>query len=193
MIAKAAILWDEPGTFNRFVNECCGICCDHVNQHLIASPFYRGRYVALVVPTGFGNPRYSRLLPGLRAAAPRIRRFVENGGRLLVFGAADERPGAYDWLPFPVEYRHEYRERALSFPGRTPYGSLIDGYDAGAVETDGVFPVHGGETVAETPEGEAVIIAKEIGEGAVVVATTHEYPSAKFMGAFCTAERETLF
>ena len=95
-------------------------------------------------------------------------------------------------MPFPVEYRHEYRERALSFPGSTPYGSLIDGYDAGAVETDGVFPVHGGETVAETPEGEAVIIAKEIGEGAVVVVTTPN-TVGKIMGAFCTAERESLF
>ena len=108
MIAKAAILWDEPGTFNRFVNECCGICCDHVNQHLIASPFYRGRYVALVVPTGFGNPRYSRLLPGLRAAAPRIRRFVENGGRLWCSEPQTSGPAPSTVLPSQWKYRHEY-------------------------------------------------------------------------------------
>jgi len=36
---------------------------------------------------GFANPDYSNLLPALRAAEKRIRRFVESGGRLLVFGA----------------------------------------------------------------------------------------------------------
>jgi glutamine amidotransferase-like uncharacterized protein len=191
---KAAVLWDEPGTFNRYVDECCGICCEHLNQHLIAAPFYRGRYVCLIVPTGFANQAYSRLLPGLRAASNRIEKFVENGGRLLVFGAADERPDAYDWLPFGVEYHFEFGQRRLAVAdGAERYIQLLDGYDLDAVETDGFFPAHEGEVVAATPEGQAVIIRKSVGKGEIVVTSTHEYPSAKFMGTFCTAERETLF
>ncbi|QSZ66112.1 hypothetical protein RJ40_00635 [Methanofollis aquaemaris] len=194
MTTKAAVLWDQPGTFNRYVDECCGICCEHLTQHLIAAPFFRGRYVALVIPTGFANQAYSRLLPGLRAASGRIERFVENGGRLLVFGAADERPGAYDWLPFEVEYRFEFGQRSLGFAdGEERYAPILDGYDLAAVETDGFFPAHEGEVVAGTPEGQAVIIRKDIGDGEILVTSTHEYPSAKFMGTFCTAERETLF
>ncbi|WP_067050991.1 hypothetical protein [Methanofollis ethanolicus] len=193
MTAKAAILWDEPGTFNRFVNECCGVSCDPINQLLVASPFYRGRYVALIVPTGFANPRYSRLLPALRAASGRIRTFVENGGHLLIFGAMDERPGAYDWLPFRVEYRHDFGQRKLVFPAESEYAAIVEDYDTDAVETDGVFPDADADVIAATPEGEAVVLAKQIGKGVVVVTSIHEYPSARFVGTFCTAERETLF
>ncbi|TAJ43991.1 type 1 glutamine amidotransferase family protein [Methanofollis fontis] len=193
MITKATILWDQPGTFNRYVNECCNVCCDHATHHMIAAPFYRARTVALIVPTGFANSTYSSLLPGLRASSRRIRSFVEKGGRLLVFGAMDYRAGAYDWLPFAVEYHHEFKQRPLLFPEESGYASLIDGYDTSAVETDGYFRDYDADVVAETPDGEAVIISRTVGDGVVIVTATHEYPSVPFMGAFCTAERETLF
>ncbi len=80
---------------------------------MLAAPFFRGTFNCLIIPTGFANPAYSNLLPALRAASPRIKKFVENGGNLLVFGAATDKPDAYDWLPFPVTYRHDCHPRRI--------------------------------------------------------------------------------
>ncbi|WP_243670817.1 BPL-N domain-containing protein [Methanoculleus chikugoensis] len=103
--------------FSRLIEDC-GAACESVNPNMLASPFWRGRFAALIVPTGFANPAYSNLLPpALRAAEGRIRRFVENGGRLLVFGAGCSRTDAYDWLPFPVTYSFAYGPRVVRFAG----------------------------------------------------------------------------
>ena len=81
---------------------------------MLAAPFFRGSFSCLIIPTGFANPAYCRLLPALRASSDRIQKFVENGGNLLVFGAAIDRPDVYDWLPFPVTYRHEVFPREIT-------------------------------------------------------------------------------
>lgn len=178
--------------FSRLIEDC-GACCETVGPHMLASPFWRGRFVALIVPTGFANPDYSNLLPALRAAGGRIRRFVENGGHLLVFGAGCPREGAYDWLPFPVTYTFSYGPRAVNFTGESRYNSLFAGYDLDAVECDGSFPAHGGETLAASSAGEALLVGKAIGKGTILVSSIHEYPSHEFLKEFSCGERETLF
>ena len=191
MIARTGFLWDSPQIFNRLIEECTG-CCELVTPQLLASPFYRGRFTAIVIPTGFGNPLYSRLLPALRASSHRIERFLESGGRILVFGAADERPGAYDWLPFQLSYRHGYAPRRVTFVPGSPWASLIEGYDPGALECDGTFPEHDGVAVATAGGGEAVIVGKEVGKGLVLAATVHEYPSKGFLATFSSGGEEAL-
>lgn len=178
--------------FSRLIEDC-GACCETVNPYMLASPFWRGRFVALIVPTGFANPAYSNLLPALRAAERRIRCFVENGGRLLVFGAGCPREDAYDWLPFPVTYTFAYGPRAVRFTRESNNSSLFAGYDHTAVECDGSFPAHGGETLAVSATGEALLIEKAIGDGMILVSSIHEYPSREFLKEFSCGERETLF
>jgi len=192
MTCRVGMLWDTPLIFSRLIEDC-GASCEAITPHMLATPFWRGRFVALIVPTGFANPTYSKLLPALRASSGRIERFVENGGRLLVFGAASTRQDAYDWLPIPVTYVHSYGPRAVRFTADSPYNSLISGYDLNAVECDGTFPSHGGETLAATQDGEALLISKEIGEGVILVTSVHEYPSREFLAEFSCADRETLF
>ena len=108
MNCRAGFVWATPLHFNRFIEDC-GIISELITPHMLSAPFYRPTLNCLIVPTGFANPAYSNLLPALRASSPRIRRFVENGGSLLVFGAATDKPDAYDWLPASV----------LAFPGPT--------------------------------------------------------------------------
>lgn len=192
MTCRTGLLWDSPLMFSRLIEDC-GACCETVNPYMLASPFWRGRFVALIVPTGFANPAYSNLLPALRAAGPRIRRFVENGGRLLVFGAGCSREDAYDWLPFPVTYTFAYGPRAVRFTSESEYTSLFAGYDLAAVECDGSFPAHGGEALAASASGEALLIRKAIGDGMILVSSIHEYPSREFLKVFSCGERETLF
>ena len=192
MICRTGLLWDGPLMFARLIEDC-GACCEAVNPYMLASPFWRGRFVSVIVPTGFANPAYSNLLPALRAAEERIRRFVESGGRLLVFGAGCAREDAYDWLPFPVTYSFAYGPRAVRYTNESEYTSLFDGYDLAAVECDGSFPAHGGETLAVSPSGEALLVGKAVGDGMVLVSSIHEYPSREFLKRFSCGERETLF
>jgi len=159
---------------------------------MLAAPFYRPIFNCLIIPTGFANPAYSNLLPALRASSPRIRRFVENGGNLLVFGAAADKPDAYDWLPFNVVYRHDCHPRSITFAAGSSTRSIVDDYDPAAIECDGIFPEHEGED-SGTSESTTVIIEKHVGKGKVVVTSVHEYPSRQFLKDFCAMGSLTPF
>jgi len=191
MSCRAGFVWGTKQHFNRYIEEC-GITCELVTPHMLAAPFYRGTFNCLIIPTGFANPAYSNLLPALRAASPRIKQFVENGGNLLVFGAATDKPDAYDWLPFRVEYRHDCHPRRIGCSPCSDSGTLITDYNPQCIECDGSFPSHDGETVGIAEESD-VIIEKKIGNGRIVVTSVHEYPSRDFFKNFCRAGTESRF
>ncbi|MDN7024406.1 hypothetical protein FGU65_05810 [Methanoculleus sp. FWC-SCC1] len=179
--------------FARLIEDC-GTCCEAITPHMLASPFYRGRFVSLIIPTGFGNADYSNLLPALRASQGRIRRFVENGGNLLIFGAGTDRPDAYDWLPFDLRYHHTYGPRPVRFREEdSRYASIIQGYDPRAIECDGSFTGYDAEAIATDDGGCAIVLEKTIQAGTVLVTSIHEYPSRAFLASFSCADRETLF
>jgi glutamine amidotransferase-like uncharacterized protein len=191
MSCRAGFVWGTKQHFNRYIEEC-GIACELVTPQMLAAPFYRGSFNCLIIPTGFANPAYSNLLPALRAASARIKKFVENGGNLLVFGAAVDRPDAYDWLPFPVAYRHECHPRRIECSLSSDAGTLIDDYNPQCIECDGSFLSHEGTRVgiAELCD---VIIEKKVGEGRIVVTSVHEYPSRGFLKNFCSSGKESRF
>jgi hypothetical protein len=159
---------------------------------MLATPFFRGSYNCLIIPTGFGNPAYSRLLPALRASSSRIKKFVENGGHLLVFGAAINLADAYDWLPFPVTYCHDCRPRRIDCSPSSKTGSLVADYDSENIECDGIFPAHGGDATGNSSEG-TILIEKIIGNGKIIVTSIHEFPSRGFLKEFCLTGTQTLF
>jgi len=191
MSCRAGFVWGSKQHFNRYIEEC-GITCELVTPHMLAAPFYRGTFNCLIIPTGFANPAYSNLLPALRAASSRIKTFVENGGNLLVFGAAADKPDAYDWLPFPVVYHHDCHPRRIECSPNSDTGTLIDDYNPLAIECDGSFPSHGGERVG-IAELSDVIIEKRAGSGRIVVTSVHEYPSRGFLKNFCSSGKESRF
>jgi glutamine amidotransferase-like uncharacterized protein len=188
---RAGFVWENRQHFTRFIEEF-GIVCEVVTPYMLAAPFYRGSFNCLIVPTGFGNPDYSILLPALRAAAPRIKKFVENGGNLLVFGAAIDNPSAYDWLPFPVIYCHECNQRKILISPDCISKNLIEDYDAERIECDGTFSDHDGESAGLAGDY-TVVIEKKVGKGHVVVTSIHEFPSREFLVSFCQAGTQTLF
>jgi len=159
---------------------------------MLAAPFYRGTFNCLIVPTGFANPIYSNLLPALRASSSRIKKFVANGGNLLVFGAAVDKPDAYDWLPFLVTYQHDCHPRKITCMSSSVTGTIIEDYDPLCIECDGSFTSHEGEGVG-IAESLDVIIEKQLGSGRVVVTSVHEYPSRDFLKKFCCAGTKTVF
>jgi glutamine amidotransferase-like uncharacterized protein len=191
LTCRAGFVWNAPVHFNRYIEEC-GIACELVTPHMLAAPFFRPTFNCLIIPTGFANPAYSVLLPALRASSARIGRFVENGGSLLVFGAAADRPDAYDWLPFRVVYRHDCHPRPVEFVAGSKTRSLIEDYDPAAIECDGSFPEHDCEGSGRSGSA-AVVIEKRVGKGRVVVTSLHEYPSRRFLKDFCAEGSPTQF
>ncbi|MHC1625906.1 MAG: hypothetical protein ACXQTG_05300 [Methanoculleaceae archaeon] len=191
MICRAGLVWDSSLMFSRLVEDC-GVRCENVTPHLLAAPFYRKSFVALIVPTGFGCSNYSCLLPALRASSGRIEKFLERGGRMLVYGAATEDTTAYDWLPARLIYHHEYGAAPLSFTDQN-YATIIEGYDPGSVDCDGWFTDYDGEAIGIRKDGRPVLVRIPVGEGMVIATTIHEYPSRSFLRWFCCSTRKTLF
>jgi len=183
MSCRAGFLWDSPQHFSRLIEDC-GISCEIVTPHMLAAPFFRGSFNCLIVPTGFGNAKYSNLLPALRASSSRIHRFVENGGNLLVFGAADNKADAYDWLPFRLKYSHEFHPRTISCSGNSLAATLVEEYDPQNIECDGSFPEHEGTCIGSAGSSD-VIIEHRYGKGRIVVTSVHEFPSREFLKKFC--------
>jgi glutamine amidotransferase-like uncharacterized protein len=191
MSCRAGFVWNSPQYFCRLIEDC-GIACEIVTPQMLAAPFFRGSFNCLIVPTGFGNPRYSNLLPALRASSSRIEKFVEQGGNLLVFGAADNRTDAYDWLPFQVIYRHDCHPRKITFSGESIAATIVDEYDLTNIECDGAFPVHEGTCIGAA-ESSDIIIEHTCGKGTIVVTSVHEFPSRNFLKKFCCEGEQVTF
>jgi hypothetical protein len=184
MSARAGFVWSSQQHFCRYIEES-GILCELITPHMLASPFFRTTINCLIVPTGFANPAYSNVLPAMRASSPRISRFVENGGNLLVFGAAIEKPDAYDWLPFPVQYIHDCHPRPVTCITTSDTRRIVEDYDASCIECDGSFTSHDAECIGSAGT-EAVILEKQVGQGRIVVTSLHEFPSRAFLHHFCS-------
>lgn len=188
-MSRTAVLWDREMTFNRLVEDASGGPTDAVTPLMLSAPFFRGKYAGILIPTGFGNLSYSRLLPALRACSERIEEYLENGGRLLVFGAADASPARYDWLPVDVSYHFEFMEHDLTIDESSPWVSLFCGYDTANFASDGWFDKTDGRAIAVSKQtGKPVFVECSIGEGTLLLASTHEYPSAEFLKQFADGE-----
>lgn len=191
MTPRAGFVWGTPQHFNRFIEES-GITCELITPQMLAAPFFRTSLNCLIIPTGFANPAYSNLLPALRASSSRITRFVEKGGNLLVFGAAMEKPDAYDWLPFPVQYTHDCHPRAIRVSESSRTQQIIDDYDASSIECDGTFSSYDALCTGFCGES-AVILEKTVGDGTVVVTSIHEFPSRSFIRQLCQSGQQVVF
>lgn len=191
MTCRAGFAGEAKQHFNRYIEDC-GISCDLVTPQMLAAPFFRPTFNCLIIPTGFANPAYSNLLPALRASSSRIQRFVEEGGNLLVFGAAADKPDAYDWLPFSLTYHHDFHPRSVNCPPDLMVSRILDDFDASCVECDGSF-LTGDADAAITGDGATILVEKQIGQGRIVVTSIHEFPSREFIRLFCSSGRAVHF
>jgi len=194
MISKAAVAWETEGILNKYIEEC-GVTCELVSPQMLATPFYKGNIVALVIPTGFGNRLYSSLLPALRSSRERVENFVKKGGRILCYGAITSDSDTYDWLPFECEYTHEFFSAPIKIDKSKEFSDITSDFDENMIDFDGYFTgdIAEDEVIASAKEGRNVIFAKKYGEGYFVLVSTHELPSKEFIRNFCTANVEILF
>lgn len=189
MKTRVAVIWETPLIFTRLVEDC-GHGCELVTPHLIAAPFFRRKFNGVLIPSGFGDPRYSTVLAALRAINHRVRRFVEEGGTLLVFGAGAEREDAYDWLPAPVSYQYGFSEERLSGDFSHSVATILQGEEDTRV-CDGTFPGDTGQVILSSPKG-PVLIEISHGNGRIILTSLHEYPNVEFLKNFCTIKGEGL-
>ncbi len=186
-MSKIAVFWDSSNMFHRMVEDAAG-SVEAVTPLMLAAPFFRGKFAGVIVPTGFGNLHYSKMLPALRACADRIENYLENGGKMLIFGAADSAPGCYNWLPVNAEYHFEFMEHELNVSD-SPAALLFDSYDTENFACDGWFTEFEGKPIAVSKKtGKPVLIECSIGKGTLYLASTHEYPSAAFLQEFAKGD-----
>lgn len=178
--------------FSRLIQDCCGVCED-VTPLMLSSPYYKGRYSGIIIPAGFGNPAYSKLLPALRVSKGRFARYIENGGRVLVFSSAAVGPNKYDWLPVFVEFHSEYGEHRLLVNDSSPWKTLYENFDPECFVSDGWFEVSKGEIVAEIEDGKPVCVQINYGKGVILLAISHEYPTRSFLQTFQQGGCDVVF
>ncbi len=192
MIQKTGVAWDCSLPFIRYIEDT-GITCELITPQMIGAPYYRGKLVSLIIPTGFGNKAYSGLLPALRASSARIKRFLDKGGRVIVFGAMSTEADRYDWLPVTVEYVSGYFSSPVHLIKDDPITTIFEDFDTSEIDCDGYIKDPQGDVLAHTDDGKAIVVSYPIGKGTLIVTTIHEYPSRGFIRHFCTCESETLF
>ncbi|HWQ67717.1 MAG TPA: hypothetical protein VN372_12730 [Methanospirillum sp.] len=212
MAGRVGIIWDSPALLMRLVEDC-GYNVEQVTPHLLAAPFFRREYMGVIIPGGFANPAYSSVLPALRACGDRLRRFINGGGTVLVFGAGIDRGDAYDWLSIPVRYRYGF-DTGIAEGDTSHYPGCIAEECPGTVTIDGTLQIdllvkgqrdhdtddesglqtgtNRGAVVHLRVNGEPILITYSYGRGRILVTTLHEYPSRRFLADFCVIEGETL-
>jgi len=183
-MSQIAVFWDKEMMFHTVVADAAGPV-EAVSPLMLAAPFYRGNFASVIIPTGFGNTHYSKMLPALRACASRIEEYLEDGGKMLVFGAADAEPKRYDWLPVSVDYRFEFMEHDVVVDTSSPFACLADGYEMQHLPCDGWFESCDGKSLITSKTKNAPVLAEwRIGKGTLLLAGVHEYPSVPFLKVF---------
>jgi hypothetical protein len=164
--------------------------CQQIEPRALGSPFCPP-FRLLIVPSAFTAPQfYTQIVPALERYADRIRRFVEQGGIILVYGPF-YRPMAdtydYPWLPARFTYR--YLPRKLGVKVADPESPAAGFVKPGTVGCDGYFTRYEGEVVLTDEEGRAVLVTRQLGEGYIVMSGTFHFPEKGFVDWACAPGR----
>lgn len=176
----------------RYIEDC-GFPALLVTSHMLAAPFFRGKYGAVIIPSGFADARYCRVLPALRASSKRILEYVTRGGVVMAFGGGTDRSDAYNWLPFSVEYRFGFTKKTITVRQKDPLSSIKgEEKEENGVTIDGYLTGTEGEVVASAGD-DPVLLRYQYGSGYIIISTIHEYPPCTFLAGLCsTATGEIL-
>lgn len=186
-MTDAAFISDRGNVFDGLFREF-GLTCQQIVPQAFGSPFCPPAKL-LIVPSGFADPKYYKVLPVLERSRENIARFVENGGIVLAFGAMVE-DYAYDWLPMRLRYNMQFKARAVRLVKPDSPAALL--VEPGVLDCDGYFTEHDGEAVMVREDGRPVLVHRAYGKGHVIAAALHEYPSKKFIDWACSHDRAPL-
>lgn len=176
-----ALLWDKELTYKRYLIDH-GFTCEVIRPGIIAAPFFSLRlYKVLLVPAGFGNPFYSRILTELRATSEGIKQFIRSGGTLLVSGAFAD-TDAYNWLPIRIKYVQEARRVKIELVKEHEAAAIVE--PSGDCFCDGYFEDVDPDCEVVMKRGEdkkPLLVFAAYGAGRIIATTIHEYPSSQFI------------
>lgn len=171
------LLWDNPLLFEKLFEEN-GLKCQRILSTALGTPFLPA-CKCVIIPTGFANSAYTKILPGIERNGKAFEKFVSAGGVLVVFGALVTTYD-HDWLPMQLTYKEKHGETSLHRVGEHGAQCIVN--DPGmAVECDGYFSSTDGDVILNNDNGEAVMVVKKVGEGMIIATTVHEFPSPDFL------------
>ena len=186
-MADVSFLSDRNNAFEETFKEY-GYTCQQIVPSAFGSPFCPPSKL-LIVPSGFADKKYYKLQPALERCVDQIKTFIENGGIVLAFGAMLT-DYTYDWLPIKLSYHMHFKSQAVTIvDAKDPAALLIE---PGEKDCDGFFTEYEGNVVIKDTEGRPVLVSKKYGEGYIIGAALHEYPSKKFLDWACSKERKPV-
>ena len=172
------LIWDCELLFEKLFVEH-GLSYQRTPSSAIGTPFLPGSRV-MIVPTGFANPQYTKILRGIEANKSFFDGFVKKGGVLVVYGALVPEY-TYRWLPFTLKYREQYGAVDIeAAEGADPGHECLCIFDGTRAECDGYFTETDGDVIL-TGGGMPILVAKEHGDGIIVATTIHEFPTGEFL------------
>jgi len=184
-VTDVSFLSDRGNVFEAAFSEY-GFTCQQVKPQAFGSPFYRPAKL-LIIPSGFADPKYYKVLPALEQNKDKIKSFIENGGILLAFGAMLE-DYTYGWLPMDLKYHMQFKTRNVQLvKPDSPAAMLVE---AAQKDCDGYLTEHDGEAVMRLDDGKPVLVHKKFGRGHIIASSIHEYPDKKLIEWACSPERK---
>lgn len=175
------VLSDQKSNMFEPVFREYGFSCQQVVPQAFGSPFCPPSKL-LIIPTGFANPKFYKILPALEGCKGRIEEFAEDGGIVLVFGALID-GHEYRWLSMEARYRSLSKKQEVLLIDKTSPASLM--YEPGLRGCDGYFPEHDGRVVMTLEDGNPVLIHRAIGDGHIIVSGIFDYPDKRFIAWAC--------
>jgi hypothetical protein len=156
--------------------EDLGVSFQFLSSAVLGSPFLP-QFKAVMIPTGFANPEYSKTLPALQRMKSNISDFVKSGGVLTVFGPMVPKH-EYDWLPLQLRYVCALSSQSIAPSGHECSCLLC----TSTPECDGyLIPGEDFETVLKDEKDRAILVRAKVGEGLIVATSIHEFPAAQYI------------
>ncbi len=170
-----ALVGERTFLFEKLFQDI-GATYQFLQPGILGSPFLP-QYKMIMIPTGFANPQYSKILPALQRQRSNIAQFVRQGGILTVFGPLVTEHD-YDWLPLRLKYVCEYGARRAS-PTEHECSCMLCTFTP---ECDGyLVPGECFETVVKDEKGRAILVVGKYGQGLIVATSVHEFPAADYI------------
>ncbi len=171
------LLWDNALLFEKLFLEH-DIKCQRIAPENLGTPFLPPSK-CLMIPTGFANTDYTKVLNGIERSKKKLETFVEKGGTLVIFGPMISEY-EYPWLPMKLRYVQKQMSANICITKEHIARCLVEDPKM-EVEFDGYFTDTEGDVIFRDEDGNALMVVKKYGEGMIIATTIHEFPSGEFL------------
>lgn len=179
MTTDVILLWDNQLLFEKLFLEK-NLKCTRIISSAIGTP-YLPACNCIIIPTGFANIEYTKILSGIEGNKAKFERYVKKGGVLCVFGPMVNRY-EFEWIPMNISYVQKHEATLIQKRGTHAAQSIIKDF-SNIVEHDGHFlNVDEKYIILKNSNNNPVMVVKEFGEGLIILTTIHEVPSIDFLG-----------